>query len=250
MIRRFNYTNRIRISRSDVQIILDKYHGELWFNADLSKIVTAYELPPEGLVFVEAYRQTNWMRFDYGTVGKLTPASDRILKQFDSSEDIRFRVKVTLSGDGHRLLAEADGIPLISPDEQESGRTSLLPVKPHQLGEQIYQVDFSNEWPRLLVNSEAGNYRDICRHPAFMALAYPAIFREVLTQIIVVGEHDDDADMTDWRSQWIKFAKVLPGVGDLPDVTNEEDSRNWINDAVSAFAKRIGVRGKFDEFWR
>ena len=64
MNRRFNYTGRIRIRRKDLTICLREQDGILSFDADLSALVD-YELPPESFVFVEAYRQTNWMRFPF-----------------------------------------------------------------------------------------------------------------------------------------------------------------------------------------
>jgi len=82
------------------------------------------------LVFVEAYRQTSWMRFDFRTVGAVTAPKDCSLTEFDSPEDILFRVKVTQANDTHVLLAEADRIPLTRPEPSDDKRIPLLPVKP------------------------------------------------------------------------------------------------------------------------
>jgi hypothetical protein len=248
MIRRFNYTNRIRINRKDIHITLQQKSGESWFDADLTKLAD-YELPPDGLVFVEAYRQTNWMRFAYGTVKDPNPEQNRALRGFDTPEGILFRVKVTPPGDIHKLLAEGDRIPLVSPEQLESEQEPLLPVKPQKLGDEIYRVDFSGDYPLLLINSEAGNYRDIGRSPAFVALVYPAVFREILTQIVIMDKHTDGDDSDDWRSRWVKFAMTLPGLGDLPETDDEENRKDWIIKAVATFAKRIQVRAKFTEFW-
>ena len=94
MIRRFNYTNRIRILRKDVPIKLREEDGKIFFDADLSAL-KEYDLPLESFVFVEAYRQTNWMRFKFGQVGAITPEKNRHLSQFETPEGILFRVKVT-----------------------------------------------------------------------------------------------------------------------------------------------------------
>ena len=53
MIRRFNYTDRLRIRRSDVRIVLREEDGKLEFDADL-RALADYDLPPDSLVFVEA----------------------------------------------------------------------------------------------------------------------------------------------------------------------------------------------------
>ena len=100
MIRRFNYTDRLRIRRSDVRIVLREEDGKLEFDADL-RALADYDLPPDSLVFIEAYRQTNWMRFPFGQLGAILPGANRVLSQFDSPDGIQFRVKVTPNGDTH-----------------------------------------------------------------------------------------------------------------------------------------------------
>ena len=249
MIRRFNYTDRIRIERKDVRITLREENGKFSFDADLSALAE-YELPPESLVFVEAYRQTNWMRFDFGQVGAITPAKKRDLSQFESPDGLLFRVKVTPNGDVHTLLAEADRIPLARPELSEGDRKPLLPVKPQKLGDEIYRLDFSDDRPLLLINSEAGNYADIGHSPAFMSLVYPGVFREILNRVLLIEKHDDDANLEDWKSQWIKFASLHPGLGELPGPDDMDGRTDWIDKAVSAFAKQIQARAKFEEFWK
>jgi hypothetical protein len=249
MIRRFNYTDRLRIRRSDVRIVLREKDGQLEFDADL-RALAEYDLPPDSFVFVEAYRQTNWMRFDFGQVGAISPEANRALSQFDSPDGILFRVKVTPNGDTHTLLAEADRIPLARPEQSEGERTPLLPVKPQKLGEEIYRLDFSDDRPLLLINSEAGNYADIGRSPAFVSLVYPAVFREILTRILLVEKHDDDSNADDWKSQWLRFASQNPGLGELPEPEDTEARSDWIEKAVSVFAKQLQTRAKFADFWK
>lgn len=251
MIRRFNYTNRLRIRRKDVRIKVRDEGGQLAFDADLSALAD-YELPPESLVFVEAYRQANWMRFGYGQVGAITPAKNRLLTQFDSADGIKFRVKVTPHGDVHTLLAEADAIQLARPEQKEGERTPLLPVKGQALGDEIYRLDFSGQdgRPLLLINKEAGNWRDIAKAPAFVSLTYSAVFREILIRVLLLEKHDDDSNQHDWRSQWVRFASLHPGLGDLPDPDEPDERAEWIEDAVAAFSKQLQVRTKFAEYWK
>lgn len=159
-------------------------------------------LPPESLVFVEAYRQTVWMRFAWGTVGALQAPADRTLAEFDSTEDILFRVRVTSLGTPEEphglLLAEADRICLRGPEETEENRDTIFPVVPTELGDELWKVSFENERPRLLVNLRAaGNYKQFTLHPAFIALVYPAAMREVLWRIVHV---EDTATMMTRRT--------------------------------------------------
>lgn len=248
MIRRFNYTDRARINRKDVRITLREGSEGFSFDADLSALAD-YDLPPDSFVFVEAYRQTNWMRFNFGQVGAILPEANRLLSQFDSPEGLLFRVKVTPNGDIHTLLAEADEVPLADPELDQGERKPLLPVKPQKLGDEIYKLDFSGDKPLLLINSDAGHYTDVGRSPAFISLAMPGIFREILVRIILIENHDDDTNPDEWKSQWLKFALLYTGVGKLPGADDVDGRNDWIDKVVAAFAKQIQVRTKFAEFW-
>jgi len=250
MIRRLNYTGRVLIRRPDARVVLANPDEQIGFDANLNLV--GYKLPQEARVFVEAYRQTTLMRFDFGRVGAIQPPNDRRLTEFDSAEGILFRVKVTAPGDKHTLLAEADRIPLAKVEEEECPRTPLLPVKPQQLGEEIYRLDFSSPGnrPLLLINSDAGQYGVIAKSPAFTALVFPAVFREILVRVLIVDKHDDYDNVDEWRSQWIRFAKLLPGLGEIPKPDEPEDRLDWIEKAVASFARRIQVRSKFAEFWQ
>ena len=75
---------------------------------DLAK----YKFPDNARVYVEAYRQMEWMRFDFGSVASVRPPADRQLSRFESPEGVLFRIRV-VSPDGTpsgRLVAEADRI--------------------------------------------------------------------------------------------------------------------------------------------
>src|SRR5688572_6879666 len=133
MIRRLNYTGRIKIHRADVLLATRELDGVLVFDADLR--LQDYELPADALVFIEAYRQTKWMRFGFGTVATLQPPppEQRQLTEFESPEGIRFRVKITQAENEHILLADADRISLSQP-EGDADTESLLEVVPANLG--------------------------------------------------------------------------------------------------------------------
>jgi len=249
MIRRLNYTGRIKIHRADVRLATREDDGALSFDADLR--LHDYELPAEALVFVEAYRQTTWMRFPFGTVANLLPppTEQRRLAEFDSADGIRFRVKVTQAHDEHILLAAADRIPLAQP-EDDAERESLLPVVPAELGDELWRVDLSDE-PRLLVNkSAASDWRQLAKSPIFVSLVYPSVLRQVLTDILADGHRDTD-DEADWRSNWLRFAARLPGMNPHPPEKDEgeEAAARWVEDAVAGFARKLALKAKFTEAW-
>lgn len=247
MIRRLNYTGRIKIFRSDLRLATREVGGALSFDADLRLI--DYELPAEALVFVEAYRQTTWMRFSFGTVATMQAPVDRWLHEFDSPDGILFRVKVTQAKDEHVLLAVADRIPLAQPD-QNADRESLLEVEPVELGDELWRLDLDGE-PRLQVNSTAAaDWRQLAKSPVFVALVYPAVLRQILVNILQQKHRDTDDD-SDWRSKWLRFATLLPGVDpELPAKdTDDDECRRWADDAVTAFAKKLALKEKFKIAW-
>src|SRR5438045_682878 len=131
-IRRINSTGRVKILQEDARILLRiDPEGVLAFEASLS--FERYRLPGDALVFVEAYRQTTFMRFPHGTVATPRPAHDasRRLTEFPSRDALLFRVKVTSTGERLGvLLAEADRIHVSADEEQPDHRIALLPPAP------------------------------------------------------------------------------------------------------------------------
>lgn len=254
MNKRINHTGRKKIYREDVHIILTKKDNDMAaFTADLK--FSKYKLPDEARVFVEAYRQTNWMRFDFGTVGDISARDDLTLTQFNSIEGILFRVKVTLlsAPPQGKLLAEGDKIPLRLPEERDEKRRPLLPVLSIELGDELFKVDFSGDEPIMLVNSLAGNKDDLAHSPLFMSLVYPQAFREILTRVLRVEEvyeHEEDEDSDNWCMKWLRFATLLPGVSDNPGKDDVDRFDDWIDEAVAAFARKQKMLACFQEYWK
>lgn len=248
-IRRINYTNRKRISQKDVKIyVYPSDNDSPTFDANLG--LDKYDLPEDSQVYVEAYRQTSWMRFNYGSVGKIQTPSDRELTEFDSPEVIRFRVRVTsVKNPKGVLLAEADKIRPQFPEEESDERYSLLPAKPDEdLQDQVFKLNWDDR-PILLINSEVGDWRSVARDPVFVSLVYPSVLREILNRIIHVEKHFDVDLMSDWKSQWLHFASHLPGVSDLPEEDETVKFDDWIDEAVSAFCRHFNIQEQFMNYW-
>lgn len=244
-----NYTGRQKLRRSDARVYLgSNASGVLCFDAQLD--FYSYDLPRDAHVYVEAYRQTTWMRFAFGTVGGIEIPQDRMLTAFDSPEAILFRVKITSGTVRHGvLLAEADRIRPSVPKEEESNTIPLLTVKPDSgLGQQIFQVSYDDDRAVLCIN-QALDWRSLARNQIFASLIYPEILRTVLVRILRIEKHDDIEDLEDWKSQWLRFACLLPGVGDIPDLENAENIDDWIESAVAAFSRSYRILDKFVERW-
>lgn len=247
-VRTINYTNRKRIRREDVRITLREEKDRISFDASLR--FAHYQLTPEAHVYVEAYRQTQYMRFDYGSVGLLSIPADRSLRSFDSAEGVLFRVKiVTVADPRGMLLAEADQIrPRKSTDEDEN-RIPLLPVVPNDnMGDEIWRLEIDDPQTLLLVNSALGDWRAMARDPGFISLVYPFVFRSLLWRILHQERYFEIEETEDWRSRWLRFATGLPGVSDLP-VDEETRLDEWIENAVSAFCRRNNLRATYERYW-
>lgn len=250
-IRRLNYTGRKRIRREDVRITLYELDGSsMRFDAKLN--LQPYRLPEDALVFVEAYRQTTWMRFSFGTVGKTRAEDAPVLTEFDTPEGVLFRVRVTAVHEPRgKLLAEADSIQPRKLDDEEQRRIALLPVKPDpDLGDEVWRVDFSDP-PILLLNSDLADFAAVLRSPAFVSLVYPAVLREILLRVLY-GEHPREVEEDDdWRAQWLRFAVSLPGMSmEVPANEADPDKKDrFIDEAVRAFCRQHKLMKRFSAYW-
>jgi hypothetical protein len=247
-ISRLNYTGRARINRSDVRItVYEPPQGPPTFDAELC--LGDHKLPPEALVFIEAYRQTVWMRFPFGSVGALVPYHDRRLTDFDSADGILFRIRVTAAGERHGvMLAEGDKIPVCRPDEVDEHRMPLLPVQSAELDQEVYRVDFSGD-PVLLVNKNLDK-QAVAASPLFRSLVCPQAMREILTRILHIDDFPDPEDQDNWRSRWLRFAATLLGLGEFREEDKDQFDDDWIDRAVASFARRQGLFGHFAAFWQ
>lgn len=249
-VRRLNYTNRKKINLSDIRIsISDKSASSVSFDADMT--LSEYGLPKDALVFIEAYRQTSWMRFGCGTAGDIQLPADRQLTEFDSPEGILFRVRVTSVKDpAGLLLAEADRIRPQAQQDEDSDRVPLLPARAENIGHRIFRVDLTDN-PILVVNSGLPNWKSAIRGPVFISLVYPAVMRQILTHIFRAEggfDPDEDTDGSGWRAQWIKFATALPTGLDFPAEVDQEQIDEWIEGAVDAFCRTNSVYNSFHDY--
>lgn len=242
MIRNFNYTNRTKIERSNVQIVMrPSDDGVSQFDAELR--FADLKLPEHADVYVEAYFKSSYMRFHYGTVGNIYPPPDRRLTEIDS-ETASFRVKVVdRSGSGKLLLALADGL---APEQMEpgaGGRRSLLPVEFADLDDEIWQLVLEPK-ATLLVNRNVEGIRELVKTSReFLGLVFPNVIRQVLQHI--AAEYDMTEPSRDWWGLWVAFmTSYMP----LPDNFDSDDDRQlteWIDRAVAAFCTRHNIKDEF-----
>ena len=179
MLRKLNFTERLRIPRSDVHVTLRRDDdGVLVFDPQLSFDATA--VVPSARVFIEAYYRTSFMRFDCGSVEHFAPPEDRRLTEIDGTSVVRFRVKVVDNrANDHRIVAVADDIVVSEEQRGSSGRMPLLPVNfTDTLGQLSWRVAFEPNGPVLELNNRIDAIKEIAKNDAaFFALVYPAAVR-------------------------------------------------------------------------
>jgi hypothetical protein len=247
MIRKFNYTGRKKIRRSDVRIdLLRDDDNRRFFNIGLH--LADLELPETARVYVEAYHRSGYQRYDFGTAGMLRIPADRTLGSISASAMPLFRVKVVdkTSTQG-RILASVDKIRPASEDSQPVDSRSLLFVEYDDLGNTIWQLDLDGDWPVLKLNHTVDEISLIASSDnRFLSLVYPEVLRQILTRILIVDEHTDPDCDDDWPSLWLKLASSLPGMS-VPFQSSKAGHQAWIENAVEAFCANFSLLDKFDQ---
>jgi hypothetical protein len=241
-VKRLNYTARQRILHSDADVVLQNSEsGPGGFNASFD--FSAYKFPPDARVFVEAYRQTTVMRFDFGIVSAPRPPSDRSLVDFPSADEILFRIRVTAASERPGvLLGEVDRIRPREHDESPDRRLPLLPAVPDDVGQEVWRVDFEGG-TTLLISRDLPDWKQTVRSDTFRALVYPAAMRQILERILFFEKYRNVDDPLDWRSRWLLFSSRIPG-SSLPPVERDAQEE-WIDDAVAAFSRQFQLRSRF-----
>jgi hypothetical protein len=209
MIRRFNYTGRKRITLDRISIHVTRTDHILEsFDAVIK--LDDVGLPDLAKVYIELYHRTDLARYDFGTVGNIVRPEDTGLSQLAHHEDLRFRVMVVdESGECGLILAMADKL-------RPSGileRRSILPVDFHDLGRQVWKVNYDGDEPVLLLNNRIPSIHNLARmDPRFHLYVYPAVIRDIFTHMFLVdGLNDFDEPPLEWHKNWLNFAgRFLP----------------------------------------
>ena len=250
MIRKFNYTGRKKIKRSDVRIdLLRDDDNRRFFNIGLH--LEDLELPETARVYVESYHRSGYQRYDFGTVGKLRIPADRTLGSISASAMPLFRVKVVdKTGTHGRILAAVDKIRPASEDKHPVDSRSLLFVEYDDLGNGIWQLDLDGDWPVLRLNRTVDEISLIASSDnRFLSLVYPEVLRQILTRILIVDEHTDPDCDDDWPSLWLKLACSLPGMS-VPFQTSKAGRQAWIENAVEAFCANFNLLDNFQQTYQ
>ena len=245
---RLNFTGRRRISQGHVKISVCSADNQTTFSARMN--LETYGFPATAVLIVEAYRQLELLRFEFGTVTRPIPPPNCRLTEFGTLDGVRFRLKVVSSDPPRgRLLAVADRLVASNETLDRTRRIPLLTVKGHDLGREIWKVDFTDE-PILLINYRLANKHALARSSVFQAMVLPEVLRAILNRILLIDEYRYFEDEDDWAARWLQFASTFPGVGSVPEEPDMELDVEWIDSAVSAFCQWRGTDRLFRDFWR
>jgi hypothetical protein len=246
MIRQFNYTKRRRIPPSSVRIDVRKQGFDApVFDANIN--LDGLKLPDAANVFVEAYYKASYQRFDFGTVGKLSPPEKRVLDEVERGSAIFFRVKVVDQTEVEgKLLAELDDIAGAEGGDESTSRYCILPVNFKDLGEQVWRLDFSGNRPVLEVANFVGAEGFVRNDPLFFSLVYPEAVRQVLRHYLLDQEAEFEPTHETPEGMWALF--VLSFFPDTPPTAAEDETgegrEEWIESVVEAFCNKLQVKTK------
>lgn len=256
MIRRLNFTSRRRLSRADVTVRLAPVaDGRARIEATFA--LEKYRLPPSARVFVEAYRQTSWQRFDYGTVAAPITAGSTVLRDFGTGQGVRFRVRIVeaaTNGGAPRVLALVDDLRALGPPEGKGG-LSLLPIEWGEFEGHTWRLEVDEESGPLLLISRAlvPDREAFVGSREFASLVLPVVLQRVLERALLQAPDADFSEGEGWAADWLRLAQELPGVGPPPDRAAgsflSDDQLDWIDEAVEAFSKRHGIAERFLAWW-
>lgn len=247
MKRRINYTDRKRIPGERVSLNLIEHDGQKSFDANLN--LDGLGLANHACIYLESYHKTDYMRYAFGTVEHIQKPQNTDLGFLGRIENLRFRLKIVdESGDRGLILAVADRIRPEGADEIRS----ILTVEFKDLGHQVWRVSFDGNEPILELNSTVPFIRDKAKADyRLFFYVYPAVIREILTNMILIDGIPDLDDAEEWEQDWMGFAYRYGG--EYPEILDrsqdgfdENEIRGWVERVVTEFC--ISHRDKWHDF--
>jgi hypothetical protein len=248
-IRKFNFTNRIRIGRDCISIQLENERTSQYeFRAKLN--LNNLDFPKDSEVFLEAYYQTEKKRFSFGSLGQLSQPSDRSLAEFASFANVNFRLLVVSPGEHNRsILGVADRLTPeygVNGRTQGNGKLSILPVETSDEMSEAWRLDFSTDEPVLILNSRLFDIKQkLDTDPIFKLLILPQVIRFIVYRMIYI-EHAQIDDEDSAYSNWFKFLlkQLKKGVKipstDVDSVDFDEELLDkWTNDVIDNFCDSL-----------
>ena len=258
-----NYTGRETIDRNLIAIVPKE-------NAPVLTVFLKIQQPLKDNphfndchVVLDAFLRMRAQRKEFKSLALLAPSTEIAFDEFLPDDEVQFRLKVVRPAD-KVITGEVSSLRVTSdkPEEPLPGtRKSLLPVNWATEGDgmkgRFWKVDFSDpKYPVLLLAKGKFTACGDVNQPAFQALAFPAIMKEVLIYAFVTRFCNAPA----WADDWKKLVFLL-GCDPCPERTEGADSpwaveehlesvRKWIEVVSAEFAHRCHLDSITGDFKR
>ena len=249
MTHRINRTGRKTIRQRDVEVRVDPADDGGPPVVGMMVELSEYQFPNEARIRLEVSRSNMVQRWKFGTVGEMVapPVEERRLTDVPAGGT--WRMFVVAADGSDRLLGHA---PRLRPKMPVD---SLLPLEPSiEMGEEIWRVEFDEGGggnPVLFVNANIEGISDLVRtDPTFRALVMPAVFRIILTRMVIIERAEvDDEGWNDWYRTAHHYlpGKPIPNVSKAVPVEELAGAEAWIDEVVEAFAAHLGAERLYTE---
>lgn len=246
MIQRVNSLGRKRIAKTNVVIEVQDGSPRT-LDAEIG--LGGLGFPDAASVIIEGTSAGSSVvqRFECGTVGNLVQPKGLKLDQL-TGQNVFFSLKVIdRSEQVGRLLGIAEGLRPETVGEQTiSSQSGILPVERRPLGQQLWRLDFQENHVFLLINSEVPELAERIRSdPAFYAMIYPEIVRQILRRAITESG-DPDADDDRWSTLWLSFGRKLHhGHENPPEPADAEGIDEWVEMVVDSFCDSHRLKSRY-----
>lgn len=247
MIKRLNFTGRKRIPRNKINITVhDSQPRTFDATIDLDELSSF----PDAAVYLEATCAGSSIvkRFDFGKVNRIQPPENRQLTDLEG-QNVFFTLKIVdLSEKFGRILGLTERIhPQKTGPQTVPGRRGILPIEPSNLGQQLWRLEFRENYVVLLVNRCIPELVDRMRSdPLLYSSVYPSIIRQVLN--VALSENVDvDEEDDRWPVLWLQFGmKLHPDRAEPPQPdAPSQDREDWVEQVVEAFCENYKLMDKY-----
>jgi len=248
MKRTFNYTQRKKINRDDIQLVIIRTN-------DLPEVkvikldIVRFSLPVASQVWFEIETgRVGLVRHSLGTVGSIDLNRSFELNERDLG-NIRFRIKIVTDEPGiaGKLLAEVDGLKT----EDDGNVRSLLEVKPSDdLGQRIWKIEISESGPELLINTALVDWRDVGQSPVFQSLVFPQAVYEIYKWVGKYDAYTEGSIEEKWMDLFSTTGHNPNDLDSIEDFESEAEFADYLDEkaheVAQAFARNHLVLNQFN----
>ncbi len=218
MKRRINYTNRRRINKSDISIRVIRKDGEAqYFELDVG--LENYDFPSKAKVYVDAYRLSEFRRFEFGTVESPKEIDKADISDLGYRDSLLFSL-IIVEPITNLILGIAKQI---KPEDPKRNK-SILPVEYEDIrNNRIWKTKFDEGGPVLLINKNINGIESIVKNNSqFFFFVLPSVLKEILFYFkYVENVQFKEESENDWVNEWREYFKY---VSTNPEILKELDS--------------------------